>query len=44
MDECTLITSKKKKIKQQKTPPLHNTFPDFQGKESKVNTCLKVNV
>lgn len=22
-------------MRQQKNPPLHNTFPDFQGKESK---------
>lgn len=44
MDECTLITSKKEEKLNNKNPPLHNTFPDFQGKESKVNTCLKVNV
>lgn len=34
----------RRKMKQQKTPPLQNTFPDFQGQESKVNTCLNLNV
>ena len=41
MDECTLITSKKNQTTKN---PLHNTLPDFQGKDSKVNICLKVNV
>lgn len=41
MDVYTLITSKKKKNEKQKNQQPHNTFPDFQGKESKVNTCLK---
>lgn len=43
MDACTLIAYKKKKKNETtKKPPLHNTLPDFQGKESKVNTCLQV--
>lgn len=35
----------RRKMKHQpKNPLLHNTFPNFQGQESKVNTCLNINV
>lgn len=33
-----------KKKNETKMPQLHNKFPDFQGKESKVKMCFEVNV
>lgn len=38
------VIRRKMKHQQKKKSPLHNTFPDFQGKESEGNTCLSINV